>query len=110
MKAQWERPIEANVDIEAAEWQWLRTPLVQIMTEVEKHGLRSELLMVMRRGFVVEVRAYYPSEWDDQSWMDAGCPAKTPEFESGEWCTECRRPVREPHDIEYCKVQRVMES
>lgn len=110
MKAQWKGPIEANVDIEAAEWLWLRTPLVQMAAEIKKLGLQPKLLTVTRRGFVVEVRSYYPSEWDDRSWIDAGCPAETPEFESDEWCTECHRPVCGPHNIECCMVQRVMES
>lgn len=111
--ATWDRKLESDVNLDSAEWEWLKPHLADVMAQVEKWDVFAKLLSVHKLGYIVFLRAHYPDDMqaDDEVWVRIGCPGKAPtKYEEERWCTECRCQVKSAHDLNECMVRRVMGS
>lgn len=110
MKKLWGTRLATNFDfvednIFSSEWEWIKSPIAETLAEVEKWDLLADLVTVVKRKNLMEVRAYYPKPDTERSnpWR-----AIYGRFESNIWCTECKK--QSSHDVDTCRVADVMES
>lgn len=93
----WDYIFYSNCDIDSE--AWLRSHVVDVLTEVEKWDVRARFLTVIKNDNLIDIRAYYkPKE----------SPPDQKPFEQSVFCTRCKKEVC--HDLNTCIVTEVMDS
>ena len=88
------------------EWNWLRRPVLDVMTQVERWDVRVRLITLVKKNNLIEIRAYPPVRGEPNLIHDIH--KIVPKFEKAVWCVECKKETS--HDIDMCRVGDVMES
>jgi hypothetical protein len=123
MKKLWGTRLAANFDfveddIFSSEWEWIKSPIAETLREVEKWDLLADLVTVVKRKNLMEVRAYFPKPFTNAACPDSAIVPRTKrsnpwrdiygKFEFSVWCVECKK--QRDHDVDTCRVADVMDS
>jgi hypothetical protein len=116
----WNSQMVSNFDIRCdhgswGDWEWLKRPVVDVMTQVEKWDVLVRLITLVKRGNLIEIRAYFPiqevptlKETLKSHPRILDDDRKIPKFERAVWCLGCRKKTI--HDLDTCRVADIMES
>ena len=98
-----------------SDWNWLRSPVVEVITQVEMWDVLVRLITLVKKNNLIEIRAYFPVKNNVRGLFPVKNNVRgldfdeaVPKFESSGWCFECRKKTR--HDLDTCRVIDIMES